>query len=161
AQMGTAGGFAGKELRNEFFPHGGTPDGMRRTGFGARDAWNIWGRYGMVPSSGRMGGVFVRSFARAINRVSWLGSVMNFLSGRAGFGANIGAVNALMTGGTTSESGLDRYFRRLESITSIAVAQGLDRSQVIGSLEHNMRAVASAGGFVGSGSGIADLTSRL
>lgn len=142
-RLGRAGGFDGQGLIDMLHPGvgAGTPDWMKTYGVGPLDVLNTANEYGIAQGNQDQVGQVVRdilggAFSMGIDRR------------QAARSAALGS-----TLGITSGNGLDIYFRKLQTVTSFAVAQGLDRSQSIANVEGLLRQGSSAGGGAGLGGG--------
>jgi hypothetical protein len=161
AAMGRAGGFNGIGAAGSWLPDkGDVPGWMRRLGMSAGDASGLIGSYGIIPRSGLEAQHAIGSIAGANLSGSLSGLGNDYLAGRGNFTSSM-ANPYMMTGAGSNESNLDRYLRKLQGITTIAVSQGMDRSQSIQNVEGLLRMTAAAGGYVGSGAGTINLASKM
>jgi hypothetical protein len=151
-----AGGFRGGELARRFFPGekglGGawkTPEWMAELGLRPDEAADLLSQYGIVPGSAHEGERLVRQLVTMQKSPAFSGMNPSAITGFARQARSLGL------GGNPSLI-LGMISRAMED----AVARGMDRAQILRSMQGSMSAIAqrSAGFAFG---GISDLYARM
>jgi hypothetical protein len=124
-------------------------DWEQQYGLGAGTAANLLKSYGIAPYSVSQGVGAVRSIA---------GAAFNMGVDPAMVAASAGSASHL---GITNQLNVNEYLKRLQQVTSVAVGQGMDRSDSISSMEGLLRQATTGNtATLGSGKDLFDLYTR-
>jgi hypothetical protein len=159
AGIGRAGGLNSKDLESALLPSGfnATPDWMSRLGLSAGTSAQLLQRYGIVPFSNNQALGDIKSIAGA----EYLPSLGGLGQDTYTRSANFARTTGLASFQGTESQGLDQYFRKLQSVASIAVSQGMDRSKAISNVQSLLASAAGSGASIGTGKRITDMASRM
>ena len=163
AGMGRAGNLNSRNLEDMLSPtrSGGNPEWLNSLGLDGMSATQLMQSFAIVPSSA--GGMqrSIQSIAGAQYMPGLGGLDQQTYVKSANLAQNLGLTTDTNRLGSASNGGLDGYFRKLQQITSVAVAMGMDRSQAISNVENILRQSGATGASIGSGQAIVDMATKL
>lgn len=141
--LGRAGGFSGEDLLGRMYKNGqSTPQWMRDLGITPQGGMDILDKYGIGTGGPRQAEGLIRSVGQA--------QYAPFLGGM-GFDKYAGMASFGRTAGLADEGGMDAYFRKFQSVSVIAQAQGLDKSKAISNIEGLLKQATAGGGNLTGG----------
>ena len=158
ATLGRAGNVDSRRVEGAF---SSGDAGLAAIGVGPTQGADILSRYGIAQRSAGASVDVVRAIASQQYAGSLSGLGTDRYAASAGFAQNAGLTLPGLGQSTDQASGLQSYFKKLESVTSVAVAAGMDRSQAVANVENLLRTGAMAGGMMGSGQGVVDQYARM
>ena len=159
AALGRVGNVDSRGVEGAF---SGGDAGLASIGVGPSEGAAILGRYGVAQRSAGTSVDVVRAIASQQYAGSLSGLGTDRYAASANFAQNAGFTLPGLGQSTDQASGLQRYFKKLESVTSVAVAAGMDRSVAVSNVENLLRAGAMSGAAgLGSGKGVADQYARM
>ena len=154
AGIGRAAGLDSRDIESQF-----SSDNPRLNalGIGPTEGARIMSQYGISPYSAKN----AAWTAETIGRQQYAGSLGGLGTDRYAASANFARNAGFARFNGSEANGLQSYFSKLQAITSVAVSQGMDRSQSISNVENLLRSAAGAGSAGMSVPGITDMAARL